>query len=100
MDKTELQIEQDENTVNDFAEKIVPASNTNNVTKEEKVQKLIGKDVVKTKKINVAGQLFIQYEEEFDESNQIIKKNEIYIGDDKKIDVLMKVFEKKRKCNF
>ena len=33
--------------------------------------------------IIVAGQKFIQYEKEIDESNRIIKKYESYIGDDK-----------------
>ena len=43
---------------------------------------------------NVAGQMFIQYENELDESIQIIKSYEIYIGDDKtKNYVLNKVSE-------
>ena len=67
MDKIEIQIKQDEDTVNDIAEKIELASNTNFATREELLQKLIGKDVVKTKLINVVGQLFIQYEKELDE---------------------------------
>ena len=33
--------------------------------------------------INVAGQMFIEYEREIDKSNQIIKGYEDYIGDDK-----------------
>ena len=33
--------------------------------------------------INVAGQMFIDYENELDNSNQIIKRYEDYIGDDK-----------------
>ena len=33
--------------------------------------------------INVAGQMFIEYEKELDNSNQIIKGYENYIGDDK-----------------
>ena len=33
--------------------------------------------------INVAGQMFIEYEKEIDNSNQIIKGYEDYIGDDK-----------------
>ena len=32
-------------------------------------QKLIGRDVVKDKMINVVGQMFIQYENQLDESN-------------------------------
>ena len=100
MDKIELQINQDENTVNDIAEKIELASNTNIVTKEEFLQKLSGKDVVKFKKINVDGQLFFQYEKELDESNQRIKGYEEYIGDDKfKNDASNKVFENNIKGN-
>ena len=33
--------------------------------------------------LNVAGQTFTQHEKEIDESNQIIKSYEKYIGDDK-----------------
>ena len=47
------------------------------------MQKLFGEDVVKTKMINFAGQVLIQYEKEIDESNQIFKKNENEIQDDK-----------------
>ena len=43
-----------------------PASDTNSVTKEDLLQKPIGKNLVKTKMINVAGQMFIQYEKQFD----------------------------------
>ena len=42
--------------------------------------------------INVAGQMFIEYEKELDNSNQIIKGYENYIGDDKvRKDILDKV---------
>ena len=42
--------------------------------------------------INVAGQMFIEYEKELDNSNQIIKGYEDYIGDDKiRKDILEKV---------
>ena len=41
---------------------------------------------------NVAGQMFIEYEKELDNSNQIIKSYEDYIGDDKiRKDILEKV---------
>ena len=100
MDKIELQIKQNEDTVIDIAEKIELASNTINVTKEEILQKMFGNDVVKPKTISFAGQTFIQYEKELDESNQINKSYENYIGDEKiKNDVLNKVFEKKLKEN-
>ena len=62
-------MKQDENTVNDFAEKIELASITNIVTKEEILQKLIAKGVVKTEIINVAGQRF--YIMKKNETNQI-----------------------------
>ena len=92
MDKIELEIKQDEKTINDIAEKLEIVSNTNMVTKEELLQKFVAKDVVKNKMINVAGQMFIEYEKELDNSNQIIKGYEDYIGDDKiRKDILDKV---------
>ena len=92
MDKIELEIKQDENTINDIAQKLELISNTNMVTKEELFQKFISKDVIKNKMINVAGQMFIEYEKELDNSNQIIKGCEDYIGDDKiRKDILDKV---------
>ena len=61
-------------------------------TKEELLQKFVAKDVIKNKMINVAGQMFIEYEKELDNSNQIIKGYEAYIGDDKiRKDILDKV---------
>ena len=92
MDKIEKEIKQDENTINDIAEKLELVSNTNMVTKEELLQKFIAKDVLKNKMINVAGQMFIEYEKELGNSNQIIKGYEDYIGDDKiRKDILDKV---------
>ena len=49
-------IKKDENTVKDSAEEIEQESITNFVTKVDILQKLIGKDAVKTKMSNVAGQ--------------------------------------------
>ena len=83
MDKIEQAIRQYEDTVLDVAEKLKLVSNTNMVTKEEFLHKFIAKDVMKNKMINVAGQMFIEYEKEIDNSNQIIKGYEDYIGDDK-----------------
>ena len=92
MDKIEQEIKRDENTINDIAEKLELVSNTNMVTKEELLQKFVAKDVIKNKMINVAGQMFIEYEKEIDNSNQIIKGYEDYIGDDKiRKDILDKV---------
>ena len=92
MDKIEQEIKQDENTINDIGEKLELISNTNLVTKEELLQKIVTKDVIKNKMINVAGQMFIEYEKEIDNSNKIIKGYENYIGDDKiRKDILDKV---------
>ena len=92
MDKIELEIKQDENTKKDIAEKLELISNTNMVTKEELLHKFIAKDVIKNKMITIAGQMFIEYEKELDNSNQIIKGYEDYIGDDKiRKDILDKV---------
>ena len=92
MDKIEQEIKRDDDTVYEVAEKLKLISNTNMVTKEELLQKLVAKDVIKNKMINVAGQMFIEYEKELDNSNQIIKGYEDYIGDDKiRRDILDKV---------
>ena len=92
MDKIELEIKRDENTINDIAENLELVSNTNMVTKEELLQKFVAKDVIKNKMINVADQMFIEYEKELANSNQIIKGYEDYIGDDKiRNDILDKV---------
>ena len=92
MDKIEQEINKDENTINDIAEKLELISNTNMVTKEELLQKFVAKDVIKNKMITVAGQMFIEYERELDNSNQLIKGYEDYIGDDKiRNDILDKV---------
>ena len=88
----ELEIKRDENTINDIAQKLELISNTNMVTKEELLQKFVAKDVIKNKMITVAGQMFIEYEKELDNSNQIIKGYEDCIGDDKiRNDILDKV---------
>ena len=92
MDKIELEIKQDENTINDIAEKLELVSNTDMITKEEILQKIVAKDVIKNKMITVAGQMFIEYEKESDNSNQIFKGYEDHLGDNKfKDDILDKV---------
>ena len=83
MDKRESEMKRDEKTINDNAEKLELAANTNMVTKVELLQKFVAKDVIKNKTITVAGQMFIEYEKEIDNSNQIIKGHDHYIGDDK-----------------
>ena len=62
LDKIELEIKRDRNTKNKIAEKKELVSNTNMVTKEELLQKVVAKDVIKNKMITVAGQMFIEYE--------------------------------------
>ena len=92
MDKIEFKVKRDENTINDIAEKLELVSNTNMVTKEELLHKFAAKDVIKNKMITVAGQMFIEYEKELDNSNQIVKGYEDYFGDDKiRKDILDKV---------
>ena len=92
MDKLELEIKRDDNTINGIAEKFELISNTNMVTKEELLQKFVATDVMKNKMITVAGQMFIEYEKEVYNSNQIIRGYEEYIGDNKnKNDLLDKV---------
>ena len=76
IDKIELEIKRDENTINDIAEKLELVSNTNMVTKEGLLQKFVAKDVIKKRMITVAGQMFIEYEKELDKSNQIFKRYE------------------------
>ena len=92
MDKIEQAIKQEEDTVSDVAEKLKLVSITNMVTKEELLHKFVAKEVIKNKMITVAGQMFIEYEKESDNSNQLIKGYEDYIGDDKiRKDILDKV---------
>ena len=43
------------------------------VAKEKFLQKFVAKDAIKNKMITVAGQLFIEYEKELDNSDKIIK---------------------------
>ena len=92
MDKIEQEIRRDDDTVYEVAENFELLSNTNMATKEELLQKFVAKDVIKNKMIIVAGQMFIEYEKEIDNSNQIIKGYEDYIGDEKiRNDILDKV---------
>ena len=60
MDKRESEIKRDENTINDFAEKLDLISNTNMVTKEEFLKKTVANYVMKNEMIAVAGQMFIE----------------------------------------
>ena len=84
----------------DIVKKLELVFCTNIVIKEELIQKLIVGEVLKTKMINVAGQMSIQFEKESDESNQIIKRYETYNGNEKyENDVLKRVFETNIKEN-
>ena len=82
MDKKETERKRDENTINDIAEKLEHVSNTNMVTKGQRLQKF-AKVVIENKKITVAGQLIFEYEKKLDSSKQIIKGYEENIGDKK-----------------
>ena len=73
MDKTNLQSKRDQKTINVIAEKLEKLSNTNMVTEDELLHKFVAKDVIKNKMITVAGQMFIEYEKELDNSNQKLK---------------------------
>ena len=46
MDKIELEIKRDENTINDIEEKLQLVSNTNMVTKGEFLEKFVAKDLI------------------------------------------------------
>ena len=81
MDKIDLEVKRDENRINDFAETLELVSNANLVTEEEHLQKFVSKDVLKNKMIAVAGQMFIEYGKELDNSDKTIKGYEDYIGD-------------------
>ena len=76
-------MKRDENTISDTAEKLELVSNTNMVTKEELSQKFVAEDVIKNKMITVAGQMFVEYEKELDNSNRTIKGYEDYFGETK-----------------
>ena len=51
------------------------------VTKEDLLRKFVAKDVLKNKMITVAVQMFVEYEKELYNSNQIIKGYEFSISD-------------------
>ena len=94
MDRIEKEMKHYETNINNFAEKVLVASNTIMVTKKELLQQLIDKELAKSKMLKIAGEVFNEYEKEIDETNQIIKSFENYIVDDEnKNDVLNKVFE-------
>ena len=81
MDKVESQRKQDENTIFYVAEKLELVSNTNIVTKEESLNKLIAKEVVKAKMLNMTDDMFIQHEKEIDKYDRTKESYEKIIGD-------------------
>ena len=56
-------------------------SKTDIVEKEDLLHKFVAEDVTRNKRITVAVQIFIHYEQELDISNQIIKGYENHIGE-------------------
>ena len=57
----------------------------------ELLHKLVAKDVLKKEIIAVASQMFSEYEDELDNSNQLIKEFEKYVADNKiKNDIIEK----------
>ena len=62
MDKIELEGKQDENTINNIAEKLKLVSNTKLLTEEELFRKFVAKNVIENKMITVTGQINIDYE--------------------------------------
>ena len=68
--------------------KIGLVSNTNMVANEEILQEIVAKVVIKNKMIPVAGQMFIEFENELDNSNQKNKGVGGYTGDKKKLKVI------------
>ena len=72
MEERELKKKQIGNAMKKAAGKRV-VSNAKTASKEKLLQKLIGKVVVKFKKLNSAGQILLKHEKELDESNQVMK---------------------------
>ena len=60
MEKKELQRKGNENTINSIAKKLELKSKTKMVTKKVVLNKLVAKDVVESKFIDVAGQMFFE----------------------------------------
>ena len=52
----------DVDTINEDAEELEVANNANIKSKEELLQQMVDKDVIKNEMIIVAGQMFIEYE--------------------------------------
>ena len=72
-------MKKDVDTLNEDAGELEVAINANIKTKEELLQQMIDKDVIKNEMITVAGQRFIEYERERDDPHQ--KKFEDIIVD-------------------
>ena len=72
LDRKELEIKRDENTINDIAEKLEFISNTNMVTEWE-IYTFLLKMEQKNKTITAAGETVIDYKKELDDANYQIK---------------------------
>ena len=81
MDKKEKETKRDEILITDFAEKLELVANTIMGTIEKLLHKCVAKYILKNKMITVAGQMFIKYEQELDNSNQKIEGIEDYFGE-------------------
>ena len=82
---SELQVKQDKKASNDRSEKLKIVSDTNITTEEALLNKLLSKNVLKTKKVNVTGGMFIYHEKELDESNQTVINYGISLRDNQKM---------------
>ena len=65
----------DVDTINEDAEELEVANNANIKSKEELLQQMVDKDVIKNEMIIVAGQIFIEYERERDEPHKKMWKS-------------------------
>ena len=77
---SELQVKQVKKASNDKAEKLKIVSDTNITTEEALINKLLSKNVLKTKKVSVTGGMFMHHE-----SNQLVINYGNSLRDNKKI---------------
>ena len=82
MEEIELQIKQDKNTLAGITDKLESVSSTIVASKLKTTDKRFDKDVVKTNLLNVASQIFSQYERKVTESNRINENIEKFSADD------------------
>ena len=100
VEEIQLLMKKVENTGKIAAEKLAAVSDTNVATKGYLMQKQLGKHVLKTKMLILAGEMFIQYEKEIDQSAEITKYYEELNEDDKiKNDIGNAIFPSNMKEN-